>query len=76
MEFITNPGKKCCNLKEGWYCIGMLNDNNEMDWGQILEYVGEGEWHNDYREVVYSIWDSFLRMPVSMDAADGYQLQN
>lgn len=23
MKLITEPGKKCSNLKEGWYCIGL-----------------------------------------------------
>lgn len=75
MEYISDPGTKCCNLKEGWYCIGFLDDDEVMQWGEIIEYVGDGRWFNEVGDEVESLWDSFLRMPIGTDAADAYQPQ-
>lgn len=63
-----------------WYCIGFelfsMQDVPRMDWGQILEYAGNGEWYDESGDIVYSLWDPELQMPVSCDAADGYACQN
>jgi hypothetical protein len=62
-----------------WYCIGFELFSNQdvprMDWGQILRYDGDGCWSDDDGNAVESLWDPELQMPVSMNAADAYQVQ-
>lgn len=63
-----------------WYAIGFerysLTDEPAMQWGEILQYLGNGQWADDNGEPVESLFDPELQMSVAMDAADAYQAQS
>lgn len=59
--------------KSGWYCIVMLDDGNEPDFGPIYYFDAETcVWVNEDNDEVDSVYDPFLGCEVSIDGADGY----
>lgn len=65
-------------LKAGcWYALGIEDEESNINWSgaPLLCYDGEGQWSGEDGELVESIWDAFLQMPVSPNAADAYAPQ-
>lgn len=56
----------------GWYYVGFAENK---DRGIFLQ-LEEGCWFNEEGDEVYSLFDCFLNMEVSVDAADFYVPQS
>lgn len=57
--------------ENGWYCIVMVEQSGERDYGPIWKYE-DGCWFDEYGDERTSIWCPVLQQQVPIDAADDF----
>jgi hypothetical protein len=76
VSMMNTTNKRLDSLKEGkWYAIGFMSWDGRIDYGPLYQYIGAGQFLNEYGETVESLWDPLLQAHVAVDSADSYQEQ-